>query len=183
MQKFIRNRHYPNTRNHRGSYSYDKKDHHGEREADWNYNSKPRFASRNNFRYQGERSGTRMDKTNLSNRRPGKPSSSYKHGSFNSSMSSNHVTSNVPYGMHPLPVVGASGIPPSESAVPSIVMLYPHDQNVNYGSSNWPEFGSLGPVHFSQVNKASHRGESSHNPVNEQVNFEVDSTESSPNEL
>ncbi|KAI4307136.1 hypothetical protein L6164_030355 [Bauhinia variegata] len=182
--RFIKNRHYRNTRNHRESYSYDWRDYNGEREGNWNSNSK-RSGNRSQFRYQVERQGTRMEKTNPSYRRPDKSWNSYKNGSFspynshnssfNSSISNKHVTANVRHGMQSLPVAPLNEISPSESAVPPAVMLYPYNQNVSCDSNEGLDFGSLGPVHRTGTNKASHEGESSHAE-------EGDSEQSSPDD-
>ena len=55
--------------------------------------------------------------------------------------------------MYPLPSASSNGVGPG---VPSVVMLYPYDQGVGYGSSSESlEFGSLGPVQLSGVSEAT----------------------------
>ncbi|KAJ7965382.1 Poly(A) RNA polymerase cid14 [Quillaja saponaria] len=187
--KLFWDRQSSSTRNHRGSYNYDRKDNHGHREGNWNFNSKPRFAGRGQGRYQVEKQSTRTDRFNISNRRPDRPwksskndavpSYNYHNGSYNSSIPRSRGSADMPYGMYPLPAVNSTGIPPSGSGVQSVVMFYPYDQSVTYDSTEWIEFGSLGPVHSSGMNKASHQGESSYRGVSDLPNFQGDSSDSS----
>ncbi|KAK9291450.1 hypothetical protein L1049_019398 [Liquidambar formosana] len=178
------------TKNHRGNY-YDRRDHHGDREGNWNVNPRPRFAGRGQGRNQVEKPHTRLDRTTANNSRSDRPWDSFKQDSFppsysqnrsfSSSNSSHRGPANVAYGMYPLPVVNPNGVSPSGSAMPSAAVLYPYDQNISHGSSaEQLEFGSLGRVHFSGINEPSQLGEGSSRCVNEQQNFQGDSAHSSP---
>uniref|UniRef100_A0A5B7BSD7 Uncharacterized protein n=1 Tax=Davidia involucrata TaxID=16924 RepID=A0A5B7BSD7_DAVIN len=173
----FRDRQSSNSRNNRGNYSNDRKDHHGDREGNWNINSKQRFAGRGQGRGQVEKPNTRLDWSTTSSSRSDRPWNTSKPGSFLSNHSQNgpfrstnslhRGSPNVAYGMHPLPVVNHSGVSPSGTAVPS-VMLHPYDQNMGCGSpAEQLEFGSLGPVHFSGINEELQLGEGS-SSVNEQ---------------
>ncbi|XP_061360129.1 uncharacterized protein LOC133304161 [Gastrolobium bilobum] len=139
---------HSNNRNQRGNYNFGQKDRPWEREGNWNFNSKSRFASRDQFYYQVERPGIRMDKSNLSNRRPDRPWNSFKRGSFyrgklyndshNTSTPNDHVA-DLPYGIRPPPVSAAR---------------------------------------FSGTNEATHQGKDSHNAINGLAKFKRDSAES-----
>ncbi|KAJ7959298.1 Poly(A) RNA polymerase cid14 [Quillaja saponaria] len=187
----LRDRQPLSTRNHRGGYNYDRKNDHGEREGKWNLNSKPRFSGRGQGHYQVEKPSTRTDRFNLSNRRPDRswnsskndvfPAYNYHNGSYNSPIPWNHGSSDVAYGMYPPPAVNSSGIPLAGSGVPS-VMWYPYNQNVSSDSTECLEFESLGPVHSSGINMASHQGESSYRALSELSNFPGDFTDSSSDE-
>ncbi|XP_059629088.1 uncharacterized protein LOC132271666 isoform X2 [Cornus florida] len=182
-----RERQSSNTRNNRGSYSYDRKDHHGDREGNW-INSKQRFVNRGEGHNQFEKPNARIDRSTASNSRSNRPRDSLKpdsfpsnrsqNGPFNSSNSIRHGPPNVAYGMYQLPVGGSHG-----TAVPSVVMLYPYDQNMGCVSpAEQLEFGSLGPVHFPGINEVAPLGEGSSNGVNENQHYRVDSSYSSPDQ-
>lgn len=101
-----------------------------------------------------------------------------RNGSFSFPNSTSRRSANMAYGgvYPPLPVVNPSGVPPS------VVMLYPYDQNMGYSSpGEHLEFGSLGPVHFIG-DRASHIGEFSSRAINEQLDIQRDSDLSSPDQ-
>ncbi|KAJ4956694.1 hypothetical protein NE237_013477 [Protea cynaroides] len=166
----FRDRQTSTTRNHRGSYNYDRNGHHGDREGNWNVNSKPRATGRNHGRSQTEKPNSKSDRLAANDSRADRPWDSYRHdsfpsyqsqnGPFNSSSSLHSGSNNVAFGMYPLPAVNSNGITPNGPAVPSVVMFYSYDHNVGYGSpAEQLEFGSLGPMHFSGVNDVTHHGE------------------------
>ncbi|OVA01945.1 Nucleotidyl transferase domain [Macleaya cordata] len=185
----FRDRQSSGTKNHRGNHSYDRSDHLSDREGNWNINSKQRAAGRSHSRNQPEKPSPRSDRAN-------KPWDSYRHesfpsyqsqtGPFGSSNSTHNGSTNVAYGMYPLPAVGSNGGAPTGPSVPSVVMLYSYgDHNVGYGSpADQLEFGSLGPVHFSGMNEVSRLGEGgSTRGVYEQQRFRgVSPARSSPDQ-
>ncbi|XP_057439653.1 uncharacterized protein LOC130731386 isoform X2 [Lotus japonicus] len=129
----VRDRHSNNTR--RGSYNYDRSDHHGDREGNWNMNSKVRTTGRGHNRIQTEKSSSRSNRLAASESNSERLWGSHRHDSFVSHQNRNgpvHVNSsqntsaNVAYGMYPLPGMNSGGNGPT---VPSVVMFYPYDHN------------------------------------------------------
>ncbi|KAM7467713.1 hypothetical protein LguiB_015275 [Lonicera macranthoides] len=174
--RISRDRQSSNSRNHRGNYSHDRKDHHADREGNWNV-SKQRFAARNQNRNQLEKLNPRIDRTAPNNRRSDRTwdldisHSNYpQNGQFSPSNSVHHGSSNLAYGMYPLPAMNPNGVSPPGS----FVMLYPYDQSTGFSSpAEHPlEFGSVGPMQY--VENSSSR------VANEQQNLLLNSTRSSP---
>ncbi|KAK8962448.1 hypothetical protein KSP40_PGU015463 [Platanthera guangdongensis] len=135
-----RDRHFSSTRNHRGSYNYDRGDH-NDREENW-INSKARSYGRSHGRNQSERPSPRPDRSSGSDGRTERNHESYQaapHQAHNSSFGSSPFRSaNPAYGMHPPPGVGSNGVGPAG----------PYDQGVRYRSSHdVPEHGPHGPVY------------------------------------
>lgn len=189
----FRDRQSSNTRNHRGHYGYDRKDHHGDRDGNWNINSKPRFSGRAQGRNQVDKPNSRIDRSTSSNSQSDRSWDTFKHepfpsyysqnGPLSSSNSTNRGSANMAYGMYPMPVMNPNGVSPSGTGVPPVVMLYPYDQNMGYASpTDQLEFGSLGPVHFSGINEVSQLSEVSSRGVNDLRNFQGDSALSSPDQ-
>ncbi|KAL5796030.1 hypothetical protein ACOSQ2_000850 [Xanthoceras sorbifolium] len=164
-----RDRHSTNTR--RGNYSHDRVDHHGDREGNWNVNSKSRASGRMHNRNQADKSNSRLDRMAGSENRADRPWGSHRHDTYPSYQSQNGPirssstqsgSANVAYGMYPLPAMNPSGVSSNGPTMPSVVMLYPYDHNAAYGSpSEQLEFGSLGPVGFTGVNEVSQLSEGS----------------------
>lgn len=167
-----RDRHSTNTR--RGSYNHDRVDHHGDREGIWNVNSKSRVSGRMHNRQQAEKSNSRPDRLAGTESRADRPLSSHMNDTFPSyqaqngpvrSNSTRTGSSNLAYGMYPLPAMNPSGMSSNGPTMPPVFMFYPYDHNAAYGSpSEQLEFGSLGPVSpvgFSGVNDVSQLSEGS----------------------
>ncbi|KAK7338048.1 hypothetical protein VNO77_18645 [Canavalia gladiata] len=158
----VRDRHSTSTR--RGNYNYDRSDHHGDREGNWNINSKLRTSGRGHNRGQTEKSSSRPEKLASSENHTERPWGSHRHDSFVSHQHQNgpvrlnslpNSPANMAYGMYPLPGMSSSGIS-SNGPIPPVVMLYPYDHNAGYSSpAEHLEFGSLGPMGFSGVNELS----------------------------
>ncbi|KAI9180015.1 hypothetical protein LWI28_000275 [Acer negundo] len=165
----VRDRHSTSTR--RGNYSHDRVDHHGDREGNWNVNSKSRAPGRMHNRSQAEKSNSRPDRLAGNDSRADRPWSSHRHDTFpsyqshNGAIRSNSIhggSANVSYGMYPLPAMNPSGVSSNGPTMPSVVMFYPYDHNAAYGTpSEQLEFGSLGPVGFSGVTEVSQLSEGS----------------------
>ncbi|XP_030540915.2 uncharacterized protein LOC115748547 [Rhodamnia argentea] len=163
-----RERHSSNPR--RGNYSYDRGDHHADREVNWNGASKSR-PSRNHNRNQSEKSTSRPDRVAAGDGQSERPWGSYRHGSFPSYHSQNSPIrtattqggpANVAYGMYPLPAMNPSIVSSNGPTLPPVVMFYPYDHNAAYASSSEQlEFGSIGTVGFSGMNDASQLNEGS----------------------
>jgi hypothetical protein len=155
------------TSSRRGNYGYDRSDHHGDREGNWNTNSRSRAAGRR----QAEKPNSRSDRLAASESRTDRPWSSHRHDSIasphsqNGPVRSNPMQSgpaNVTYGMYPLPAMNPSGVASNGPSMPPFVMLYPYDHNTGYGPhAEQLKFGSLGPVGFSGVNEVSQLNEGS----------------------
>ncbi|XP_040373139.1 uncharacterized protein LOC112181964 isoform X3 [Rosa chinensis] len=188
-----RDRHTSSAR--RGSFNYDRNDHHGDREGNWNANSKSRASARNHSRSQAEKPNSRVDRMAASESRAERPWSSHRHDSFPSYQSQNGPirssttqsgSTNVAYGMYPLPGMNPGGVSSNGPTMPPLVMLYPYDQNAGYGPppAEQLEFGSLGPVGFSGLNEASQLNEGSRmGGVFEEQRFHGGSTQrSSPDQ-
>ncbi|KAH7854005.1 hypothetical protein Vadar_009007 [Vaccinium darrowii] len=178
----FREKHSSNGRN-KGNYGYDRYDQSGDREGNWNANSKHRFGGRGRGRNQFEKQNVRVDRTTANNSRFERPDSFPANQSHNSSIHSvnsmHSGSSNGAYGMYPLPVMNPNGVSPGTTG-PPVFMLYPCAQNLASGSSTEHlEFGSLGTVHFPGVNEVQ-LGEGSSKSINVQQNLRVDSAESSP---
>ncbi|XP_039048378.1 uncharacterized protein LOC120189111 [Hibiscus syriacus] len=142
-------RHSANTR--RGKYNYDKNGYHGDKEGNWNANTKSLTAWHSHGRNRDEKS---------------RSWGSHKHVSLTSYQSRNGpVCSNpsqsssasMPYGMYPLPAMNSNGVSSNgPCCIPSVVMLCPYDHNSSYDNpAEQLEFGSLGLVGFSRMNEIS----------------------------
>ncbi|GAV66220.1 NTP_transf_2 domain-containing protein [Cephalotus follicularis] len=183
---YFRDRQYSNARNYREHYSYGRKDHHGNREGSWNHNSKSRFAGRGQGRNQFENASMRTNRVTANNSRSDKPWDSFKHETLpayyshiGSSSLSNYMNKGyTASGMYPLPLVNSNGVFPTGT---SVDMLYPYDQNMGYGLSA-EQLGSLGLVHFSGIDEATHRSEEKLRAINQQWDFQGDSAHSSPDQ-
>lgn len=163
----VRDRHSTNTR--RGNYNYDRSDHHGDREGNWNTNSKLRSTGRGHNRNQGEKPISKSERLATSENRSERPWSSHRHDSFiphqngpvrgNSSQNSH---ANVAYGMYSIPGMNPSGVSSNGPTMPSLVMLYPYDHNTGYSSpAEQLEFGSMGPMGFSSTTELTQPNEGS----------------------
>ncbi|WJX86817.1 hypothetical protein P8452_69075 [Trifolium repens] len=163
----VRDRHSTNTR--RGNYNYDRSDHHGDREGNWNTNSKLRSSGRGHNRNQGEKPISKSERLATGESRAERPWSTHRHDSFiphqngpvrgNSSQNSH---GNVAYGMYSIPGVNPGGASSNGPTMPSVVMLYPYDHNAGYSSpAEQLEFGSLGPMGFSGANELPQPNEGS----------------------
>lgn len=156
-----RERHASNSR--RGNYHYDRGNHNGDREGNWNINSKSRNAGRNHNRNQADKSSSRLDRLAASESRTDRQWGSYRHDSFPSYHSQNvplrvnstqSTSASVAYGMYSMPTITPNGVSSDGSNVQSVVMLYPYEHSANYGSlAEQPEFGSLGTAGFSGTNE------------------------------
>ncbi|KAF7826171.1 poly(A) RNA poly(A)merase cid14-like protein [Senna tora] len=164
----VRDRHSTNTR--RGSYNYDRNDHHGDREGNWNINSKLRGTGRGHTRNQTEKPSSKPERLATSESRADRSWGAHRNESFNSyqtlngpvrSNSAQNSPSNLAYGMYPLPGMNPGGVSSNGPTIPSVVMLYPYDHNTGYSSPEQLEFGSLGPMGFSSVNELSQLNEGS----------------------
>ncbi|XP_022929817.1 uncharacterized protein LOC111436320 isoform X1 [Cucurbita moschata] len=145
----------------RGNYSYDRSDSHGERDGNWNINSKPRSSGR---RGQVDKPNSRLDRLSASENRAERAWSSHRHDSMpyqsqNGPIHSNSTQSgstSMAYGMYPLPGMNPGAVTSNGPSMPSIVMFYPLDHNGGYGSpAEQLEFGSLGPVGSANLNDVS----------------------------
>ncbi|XP_021748834.1 uncharacterized protein LOC110714598 isoform X2 [Chenopodium quinoa] len=155
----VRDRHSSGAR--RNSYNYDRSDH-SDREGNWNA-AKARAAGRSHNRSQAEKS--RVDRLPANESRADRPWSTYRHDhipsyqaqngpSLPSSSQSSSV--NVAYGMYQMPGMNPSGVTSYGSSIPSVVMLYPYDNNSGYVSPGEQlEFGSLGPMSVVGTNDAT----------------------------
>ncbi|XP_057496236.1 uncharacterized protein LOC130781173 isoform X2 [Actinidia eriantha] len=162
----VRERHSSGSR--RGNYNYDRSDNHGDREGHWHTNSKSRAAGRGHSRNPTEKLNSRLDRLAFNESRTDR---SWRHDSAppyqsqNGPLRSNSSQSGPPtvaYGMYPLPAMNPSGVSSNGPTAPSVVMLYPFDHNASYGShAEQLEFGSLGPVDFSNVNEQPQTSEGS----------------------
>ncbi|KDP28501.1 hypothetical protein JCGZ_14272 [Jatropha curcas] len=163
----VRDRH--STTSRKGNYSYDRSDHHGDREGNWNVNSKPRAAGRSHNRNQAEKSSSRHDRLAANESRTDRTWGSHRHDNFPSYQSQNSPIrsspsqsgpANLAYGMYPLQSMSPSGVSSNGSTFPPVLMLYPYDHTAGFGSpAEQLEFGSLGPVGFSGVNEVPHLNE------------------------
>ncbi|KAK9015313.1 hypothetical protein V6N11_006425 [Hibiscus sabdariffa] len=147
----MRERHYANTR--RGKYNYDKNGYHGDKEGNWNADTKSRTAWHSHGRNQNESRAER-------------PWGSHTHDSFTSYQPwngpvrpnpSQNSSASMPYGMYPISAMNSNGVSSNgPSAIPSVVMLYPYDHNSSYGNpSEQLEFGSFGLMGLSCMNEVS----------------------------
>ncbi|KAK6918236.1 hypothetical protein RJ641_016658, partial [Dillenia turbinata] len=159
----VKDRHSSSSR--RGNYSYDRGDHNGDRDGNWNANSKSRAVGRSHSRNQVEKPSSRQDRLPASESRSDRQWGSQRHDNFASYQSQNgplrsnpsqNNSANVAYGMYPIPALNSNDMSSNGPTVPSVVMLYPYDHNAAYGSpADHLEFGSFGPVGFSGTNEVS----------------------------
>ncbi|OIW02315.1 hypothetical protein TanjilG_11209 [Lupinus angustifolius] len=163
----VRDRHSTNTR--RGNYNYDRSDHHGDREGNWNMNSKFRATGRGHNRNHTEKPSSKPERLETGENRVERQWGSHRHDSASShqngpdrSNTSQNNPANVAYGMYPIPGMNPSGVSSNGPTMPSVVMFYPYDHNVGYSTpAEQLEFGSLGAMGFSGVNELSQPHEGS----------------------
>ncbi|XP_061353012.1 uncharacterized protein LOC133297819 [Gastrolobium bilobum] len=165
----VRDRNSTSTR--RGNYNYDRSDHHGDREGNWNMNSKLRTTGRGHNRSQTEKSNSKPERLATSESHAERPWGSHRHDSYISHQnhngpvrlnSSHNNSANVAYGMYPLQGMSSSGVSSNGPTIPSVVMLYPYDHNAGYSSpAEQLEFGYVGPMGISGVNELSQPNEGS----------------------
>ncbi|MBA0769399.1 hypothetical protein Gotri_018136 [Gossypium trilobum] len=165
LKASVRERHSANSR--REKHNYDRNGQQGDREGNWNGNSKYRAAGRSQSRNQNEKSKFSFDQLADvgGESRTERPCGSRRHDSFTSyqshngsvhSNSSPSSSANLPYGMCPLPAMNLNGVSANGPPIPSVVMLYPYDHNSACGSPVEPlDNGSLGTMGFSGVNEVS----------------------------
>lgn len=153
----------------RGNYNYERIDHHGDREGNWNVNPKSRGSGRGGYnRSHSEKSNARLDRLSGAESRSERPWSSRRHDSVpvyqsqNGPIRSNAVSSSttVPYGMYSLPGMNHGGVSSNGPNMPSLIMLYPYDNNAGYGPyQEQLEFGSLAPMGFPSPTELPHLNE------------------------
>lgn len=149
----VRERHSSGTR--RGSYNHDRNENYGDREGNWNANSKSRASARNHSRSQPDKLSSRADRLSSNDSRAERSWNSYRHepgaayqsqdGPLSTNSGQNGPQSTA-YSMYPLTATNHNGASNGPS-VPPVMMLYPFDHNATYGRQGEQlEFGSLGPV-------------------------------------
>ncbi|GAB4844589.1 hypothetical protein Ancab_037988 [Ancistrocladus abbreviatus] len=168
----VRGRHSSGTR--RSNYNYDRSEHHGDKDGNWNISSKSRVVGCSHSRNEAaDKSSSRLDRlaTNEScadrswgsYRRESVPLFQSKNGPLQPN-SSETASGSVMYEMYPLPGMSPSGVTSNGPPGPPAVMYYPYDHNSDYGTPGEQlEFGSLGPMGFmgtgtnelSQLNEAT----------------------------
>ncbi|XP_071716947.1 uncharacterized protein [Rutidosis leptorrhynchoides] len=139
----------------RGNYSYDRSDSYGDRET----NSKSRGSSRNHSRNQTDKATSRLDRLgssgsrSMNSHRHDSPFSTYQlQNGFSQPSSSQNGPASVSYGMYPLP-----GVPSNGSNGPTVMMVYPYEQNAAFASQNEQvEFGSFGHAGFTEQPSSPH---------------------------
>ncbi|MCL7046419.1 hypothetical protein MKW94_016726 [Papaver nudicaule] len=151
----FRERQSSSIRNHKvNNNNYDRNEHHSEREGTWNMGFRQRSAGPNNG--LSDKPSTRSDLLAANESQADyRPFDLYRHEAFSSYQSQNgsfrppaSIHSN--YGMYPMVSVNSNGVSSTGPAGPSVVMLYPYDQNVGYSSpSDHVEFGSVRQGSFS----------------------------------
>ncbi|KAL6493949.1 hypothetical protein OROGR_031858 [Orobanche gracilis] len=152
--------------NIRGSNNHDGNDSLvGDREGNWNANSKLRAATHNHSRTQSDNKINSRTRLTHSESRADRSWNSYRNNSIRSyqsqddplhSNSSQNGPQNAPYSMYPLGTMSPSGAGVSNES--SVVLLYPfdHANTTTYSSqSERLEFGSLGPAEFSGISERS----------------------------
>uniref|UniRef100_A0A2P2M8I4 Uncharacterized protein MANES_01G247200 n=1 Tax=Rhizophora mucronata TaxID=61149 RepID=A0A2P2M8I4_RHIMU len=154
------------TNTRKGNYNYDRSDHHGEREGNWNIYPKSRATGRGHSRSQAEKLSSRQDRLGASENRVDRVWGSHRRETFPSYQSQNGPlpsnstqsgSADVAYGMYPLPSINHGGVSSNGPTMPSVVMFYPYDHKAGSGSpAEQLEFGSFGPVGSSGVNEVSH---------------------------
>lgn len=179
----VRDWHPSGTR--KGNYNSDRSDNRSDRKGNWNVNSKSRPSGRSHSCSQTEKSNLRIDRLTASSYRDDSVPS---YQSQNSPLHSNCNQSDPPtaaYGTYPLQAMNTNGMSSNGPNVSYMVMLYPFEHNVSYGSHvEQLEFGSLGPVGLSRMSEKSQLSEGSQfrGPL-EQLRFLGGSTQwSSPDQ-
>ncbi|KAL9270826.1 hypothetical protein AKJ16_DCAP22775 [Drosera capensis] len=163
-----RERHSSGTR--RNNYNYDRNEHYVDREGSWTSNPKSRAAGHSHNRSQTDKSSSRVDRLAPNESRSDRPWGSSRNEAVPAYRAQNDplrpnssqaASTNVAYGMYQLPGMNQSGVTSNGPAVPSVVMLYPYEQNPSYGATTREqlEFGSLGRVGFMApgMNEAAQR--------------------------
>ncbi|KAK4266981.1 hypothetical protein QN277_023833 [Acacia crassicarpa] len=186
----VRDRHSTNSR--RGNYNHDRRDQHGDREGNWNVNSKLRGTVRGHNRNQTEKPSSKPEWLTTSESRTERPWGSHRQDSFishptqNGPMRSNSALNgpaNLAYRMYPLPAMNPGGVSSNGRTMPSVVMLYPYDHNARHSSPEQLEFGSLGPMGFPGVNELSQLNEGGRSGgTYEEQRFHSSSAQQSPDQ-
>lgn len=180
-----------NTRNHRVPCGYDRKDRHADRE-NCNINSMPRHSGCDQDQSLSDTTQTRIDQFIASNWRF-RSSDSYKHNSLSSYISKNvafsslntvHQSSaNTAYNFSAPSMLNRSEVPPSETAEPCNLKLYPNDANIHYSSLDAElEFEPSDVVHPSGTNDLSWLGYGSLEGNDEEKNRQRNSANCSPHQ-
>lgn len=149
----VRERHSSGTR--KGSYNHDRNDNYGDREGNWNANSKSRASTRSHSRVQPDKLNSRTDRLSSNDSRGDRSWNSYRHESVASYQSQDGPSStssgqngpqNMGYSMYSLAGTNPNGASNGPS-VPPAMTLFPFDHNATYNrQGEQVEFGSLGPV-------------------------------------
>ncbi|KAL5572088.1 hypothetical protein UlMin_021685 [Ulmus minor] len=187
----VRDRHSSNTR--RGNYSHDRNDHYSDREGNWNANPKSRGSGRGHNRNHTEKQNSRLDRMAANESRSERPWGSHRHDSFPSYQSQNGpirsntthgASTNVAYGMYPMPGMNPGGVSSNGPSMPYVVMFNPYENNTGYGSqAEQLEFGSLGPMGYSNANEVAQVSEGGRiSGVLEEQRFHASSAQELPDQ-
>ncbi|KAK9665295.1 hypothetical protein RND81_14G103300 [Saponaria officinalis] len=158
----MKDRQYPPPRQYRGDYGHDRNENHGDRESNWNVNSKPRFGSRGQQRNYYEKQNTKNDgsaTTSISQtditwdtfQENSNPLCSLSK-CLSPSNSTHYASDAVDYSVYQVHSVHNNEVSSADEAHHHrhhLVMMYPYSHPPDYGS--WTEnlqFGSVRPEHF-----------------------------------
>lgn len=139
----------------RGSYNHDRNDNYGDREGNWNGNSKSRASVHSHSRSQPDKLNSRADRLASNYNRADRSGNSYRYESVTSyhsqdgpltTNSGQNSPQNMAYSMYPLTATNPNGASNGPSG-PPVMVLYPFDHNATYGPQGEQlEFGALSPV-------------------------------------
>ncbi|XP_010671503.1 uncharacterized protein LOC104888284 isoform X2 [Beta vulgaris subsp. vulgaris] len=149
--------HISTSRQYQGD-SKNRNEYHGEREANWNYSSKPRFAGRAQPRYRYDKRNSKMDPSVATSSQTDRACDTFRNKSSQLNRSPKDPSSWRPtwnghydadYPVYQIHSEYHNQVSQSGDALPPFVMLYPYPQTIAYGSQVEPlQFGSVGPEHF-----------------------------------
>ncbi|KNA07241.1 hypothetical protein SOVF_173670 isoform B [Spinacia oleracea] len=157
--KVFRDQQYSTSRQYQGDSKHDRNEHHGEREANWNPSSKPRFSNRAQPRYRNDKPNSKIDRSVASDSQTDRHFDSFRKNSYqlyrfpkepSTSKSTWNGRYDTDYSVYQTRSeyhneVSQSGDAHAHAhAPPPLVMFYPYPQTVTYDSQIERQFGSSG---------------------------------------
>ncbi|KAL2921933.1 Poly(A) RNA polymerase cid14 [Bienertia sinuspersici] len=159
----LRDRQFVTSKQHQVDSKHDRNEYSGEREANWNFNWKPRFASRVHPRHRNDKRNSKIDRSVASSSQTYRPCDTFRKNScqlynfpkdpctpkstWNEHYDADHSIYQTRPEYH-------DEVFQSGDALCPFVMMYPYPQNIPYGPFiESLQFGSVGPEFFIGADK------------------------------
>ncbi|XP_021729042.1 uncharacterized protein LOC110696079 [Chenopodium quinoa] len=142
---------YSTPRQYQGDSKHDRNEHHGEREANWNSSSKPRFSGRAQPRYRNDKTVSKIDRSVTSYSQTDRPCDTFRKNSYQlyrfpkdpaTSKSTWNGCYDTDYSVYQTCSEYHNEVSQSGDGRPPFVMLYPYPQTIAYDSQIERQFGS-----------------------------------------